>query len=367
MSRPVVVTLPITPRHTPGLGLMLIPLVMDIIRQQMDGTGVLALNVNGSKLGSVNVEPHVLGYLKVCQQVGIVPNVVWRDDQQENVYWINQFFKQLTDAGLIFRAKRAVKRCPCRIVETLANAENFSDARKLYHWTGNVCLCKICQLPVYEESDDVYLFRLPKPKKGFVVTPEFTQGEIANLASRFTGAELLISRTRQSAIPLWVGRERIFLDPDFTWQLYLPILWHCGHRPTVMIGSQKNLFGCYLAMLLLEILVGDQVNLVIPAYCQTKSPADATIMGRFLEWNRSTVRLFLAAHVAYHVKDTRFDVSLLRNIQNLSLILGGQVATSSGARSLEQSLSRSSARQLRQRLLEARRSGVIDSLILELS
>lgn len=367
MANPVVVTLPITPRHTPSLGLMLIPFVMDILGKQMGTTKkVLALNVSGAKLVGANVEPHVCGYLKTCEQIGIVPDIIWRDDQRENVYWISRFFRQLVNDGLIIKAERAIKCCPCRIVETLASADNFSDARKLYYWSGGVCLCKICQLPVQEEVDNVYLLRIPKSTVDFSVTPAFTGVEIANLAGRFAGSELLISRTRDSAIPLWTGREQIFLDPDFAWQLYLPILWQCDCQPSVMVGSQKSLFGCYLAILLLQILIKVRVDLVVPAYCQTINENEDAVISHFREWDRATIRLFLAAHVAYHIKDTRFDVSVLRLIKTLNPSKLGQRIVPAQTLPLGEALNRSSARCLRQLLMKARRSGVVDSLILEL-
>ncbi len=317
MLCPSIVSIPITPRSTPKLGLMLIPFIMDVIGNKMGLDKVLALNVSGSKLFNDNVESCVQEYFQANSGLGIAPDYIWRDDQKENIYWINILFQQLVADGYVFRDERLILRCPCRVVETLALADNISNTRRLYERVGNVVHCKICGGAILQEKDNVYLFQVPDLLIDWHITPVFTKMEIVNLAKKFAGVQLLISRTRPSAIPLWTGKEYIFLDVDFGWQLFLPILSRLGHKPEVFIGSQKNLFGCYLSMLLSYLIDKTTPELIVPGYCVTKTMEDKFITDSFLEWNESSARIFLACHSTFRKKEIGFTASLLPLIKRI--------------------------------------------------
>jgi len=330
MLRSAIVSLPITPRKNPTLGLILIPFLMDVLSKKMGVDRVLALNVNGSKLYGEDIEIHAQGYVQANSNFGIIPHSIWRDDQQENMYWINVFFQQLFADGIITMEDRELLRCPCRAVETLALAENRSETRRLYEKKEGLSHCKICGGIVTNEIDSVYLFRVPSIPVNWHVFPEFTKKEILHTMKRFTGTQLLISRTRPSALPLWTGQEHIFLDVDFAWQLCLPILRRFGYQPVVLVGSQKNLFGCYLTMLLLYLIDKTTVELVVPAYCKTAKEEGGSKLMDFPNWNKSHARLFLAAHCTFHKKEVSFDPSLLKSIARMPPTSAMQAVQSRG-------------------------------------
>jgi len=320
MCQPAIVTLPITPRKSPKIGLMFIPFIMDVLGKKIGIKKMLGLNVNGAKLFDQDIEDNVCGYINVNSWLGIVPDKIWRDDQKENIYWINTFFQQLQNNGYIIRDNRLILRCSCKAVEMLAVADNISLRKRLYEKVSNIIHCKICKTPVVEMVDNVYLFKIKhfQPSVGSVI-PNFTYREVCNLSKRFAGVEFLISRSRPSAMKLWMGKEYIFLDPDFGWQLYLPLIRRYGFDPCILIGSQENLFGCYLMILLQWIIDKKESTLIVPGYCKTKSKSDELITSKFQEWDRNTVRLYLASHVTFRKKEMTIDTSLMYLINKVIL------------------------------------------------
>ncbi len=308
-----IVSLPITPRQAPKLGLMLVPYIGDVISKKMGISHVLGLNVNGLKLDPNDIESNVSGYLSANAKFGITPEFVWRDDQQENVYWIGVFFSRLEAEGFIVKEARELLRCPCGVVETLVSANNISGVRRLYETNGGEMVCRVCGGSLVKEVAEVYLFNIPSvPINDWHITPEFTKREMVNMAERFTGLGLLVSRTRDSAIPLWTGKEHIFLDADFGWQMYLPILSRFGYQPVALIGGQKNLLGCYLAMVLSYLIDKTVPELVVPAYCKIANERDGVELNAFGSWDRSRARLFMASHCTFQKKEVNFDLTLLR-------------------------------------------------------
>ncbi|HET8574672.1 MAG TPA: hypothetical protein VFM02_00680 [Candidatus Paceibacterota bacterium] len=311
MKQKAIVTLPITPRENPKLGLMFIPFIMDVLSKRIGIEQVLGLNVHGLKLIDKNAEEQVLGYIKEIVNLGITPDFIWRDDQNENVYWINKFFRKLVANGYIIKDNRLIMCCPCKAVETLSSAGNASPKKRLYDDKVTYMRCKVCRGIVTQELKAVYLFKIPRFQlSSNLIFPNFLQKEISNTAKKFAGVELLISRSRPSAISLWTGKEHIFLDVDFGWQLYLPMLRRYGYDPVVLIGSQENLFGCYLALLLLHLVDTRTTALVVPAYCREKQ-TDNAVLNSFKNWDKNITRLFLASHITFRRKETYWDSSLI--------------------------------------------------------
>mgnify|MGYP001561961177 CR=1 FL=1 len=366
MYQQAIVTLPITPRTSPKLGLMFIPFIMDILGKKIGTKRVLGLNVSGSKLFGQDVEKHAQGYINTNSWLGIIPDNVWRDDQKENIYWINMFFQQLQADGYVVKDNRAVLRCPCRVVEMLATADNMSRKKRLYEDVLGVMYCKICKSPVIKEIDTVYLFKIPhfQPIPGSII-PSFTHKEVLNLAERFSGTELLISRSRPSAISLWTGKTHVFLDVDFGWQLYLPILRRYGFDPFVLVGSQENLFGCYLMLLLQHLIDNESSTLVVPGYCRTKHLKDEAIMKTFQEWNHNAVRLYLASHVTFRKKELVMDTSLI-SLTNQVAQYGIRSKLQSPQQSLLESLDAFEGYVIRQLIVAARRSGEVPEQLAEI-
>lgn len=346
----------------PKLGLMLVPYIVDVLSKKMEISRVLALNVNGLKLDTNNIGDHVSGYIFANSQLGITPDFVWRDDQQENVYWIRVFFHQLEAEGYIRKELREILRCPCGVVETLSSADNISDTRKLYDTVDGNARCRICKKSLIKEIVNVYLFKIPRVPINRYISPEFTRREIHNMSERFSGLSLLISRTRDTAISLWTGKEHIYLDADFGWQMYLPILCRFGYQPVALIGSQKNLFGCYLAMVLSFLIDKTMPGLIVPAYCKVNSSKDVYQLDSFADWGQSVTRLYLASHCTFQKKEVVFDTSSIRLVSYVVRRMG-LVSGPAKRLSLSEAVSACEGKNIRKALFEKRANRTIDESI----
>lgn len=219
-----VVTLPITPIDNPSIGLMVIPFLMDALSKRMGIDSLLALNVNGAKLYNDSIEKNVNGYLSSIKKMGIFCNFIWKDDQGENIFWINKFFNQLRKEKYIIQERTIIMKCECGLVESIAEAENLFLSRRVYSTKENKKYCKVCETEIVESEELAYLFKFPNIISVKNIYPEFYKKELLIMSKRFSGYKFLISRSRSSALAIWSGDKNIYLDIDFVWQMYLPTI-----------------------------------------------------------------------------------------------------------------------------------------------
>jgi hypothetical protein len=257
------------------------------------------------------------------EDLGIMPDFVWKDDQGENIFWVNKFFHLLKSQGYILKEKADIMRCACGIVESLAKAENISSSRRLYRKEYNKNYCKFCNDEVVVSSESVYFFRFPDLRKSVAVFPEIYEKELANLIKKFSGFKFLISRRRKSALAIWTGEENIFLDVDFIWQMFLPLLCQYGYRPEFLVGGTKNLMACCFAMVMLKLISDQEIKIIIPPYYlaprrQQLKGEKYLIKALFERYDTKTVRLFLATAMNWKRKESVLDFNLLNLISKMS-------------------------------------------------
>lgn len=322
--RECITTLPITPIDRPSIGLNVTPFLMDAFSKRLSKKAVLSLNANGAKLYNQDTEKHVSGYLSSLDALGITPNFVWRDDQEENIVsWINLFFDQLQKSGYISREIASIIKCECGAVESLTEAENLSPSRTLCIIDKGKTYCRLCNSEVKEFWESVYLFNFPASIEIKRVFPSFYIREIEAMISKFKDYKFLISRSRSSALALWIGEGNIFLDVDFVWQMFLPILRRCGYEPTILIGGNKNLMACCFCMIMSQLIDQKDIFLIIPPYYlapNRKSLKSEQYLSDNLvsEYGQKSVRLLLATALNWTRKESILDLNLIKLISKMA-------------------------------------------------
>jgi len=327
-SRECITTLPITPMDRPSIGLNVTSFLMDAFGKRLGRKTVLSLNANGAKLYNQDIEKHVSGYLSSLDILGITPDFIWRDDQDENVSWINLFFNQLREKGYISQEIASVIKCECGAVESLAKAENISPSRTLCFVNKGKTYCRLCNSEVREFRELVYLFNFPASIGLKKIFPSFYIKEIEAMILKFKDYKFLISRSRPSALALWTGEGNIFLDVDFVWQMFLPILRRCGYEPTILIGGNKNLMACCFSMTMSHLIDQKDISLIIPPYYLApgrKSLKREQYLSDKLvsEYDQKSVRLLLATAINWTKKESVLDLSLIKLISKMSYRIYG--------------------------------------------
>ena len=327
-SRECITTLPITPMDRPSAGLNVVPFLMDAFGKRLGKKTVLSLNTNGVKFYNQDTEKHVSGYLSSLDILGITPDFIWRDDQEENVSWINLFFSQLQESGYISREMASIIKCECGAVESLAEAENISPSRALYVVDKGKTYCRLCNSEVRESRESAYLFNFPMSIGLKKIFPSPYIREIEAMILKFKDYKFLISRSRPSAFALWTGEGNIFLDVDFVWQMFLPILRRCGYEPTILIGGNKNLMACCFSMTMSYLIDQRDVSLIIPPYYL--APGRKSLKGEqclsdnlVSEYGQKSVRLLLATAINWTKKESVLDLNLIKLISKMAYRIYG--------------------------------------------
>lgn len=318
-----ITTLPITPIDRPNIGLNVTPFLMDAFGKRLGKETVLSLNANGAKLYNQDAEKHVSGYLSSLNVFGITPDFIWRDDQKENISWINLFFGQLQEGGYISKETASIIKCECGAVESLAEAENISSSRALCVIDKGKTYCRLCNSEVRESRESVYLFNFPASIGLKNIFPPFYIKEIESMILKFKNYKFLISRSRPSALSLWTDEGNIFLDVDFVWQMFLPILRRRGYEPAILIGGSKNLMACCFSMIMFRLIDQRDISLIIPPYFL--APGRKLLKGEqylsdnlISEYGQKSVRLLLATAINWTKKKSVLDLSLIRLISKMA-------------------------------------------------
>lgn len=204
-----ITTLPISPIANPNIGLIVLPFLMDVLGKKMNLNKVLSFNVKGEKLYNKQIEDNFPDYLLLCKNLGIHPDFLWRDDQEENIFWVNNFFHQLRKNGYVVKEKTDIMKCLCGAVESLSNAENLSPRRRIYRDENGRKYCNLCNSEIINSRESVFLFCFPSFGK-IKIFPEFYAKELSKIAEKFSGFKFLISRSRPSALALQIDGEKFF-------------------------------------------------------------------------------------------------------------------------------------------------------------
>jgi len=307
---------------SPGIGLMISPFVMDALGKKMGLDKVLSLNIKGAKLYNKETGMHLSGYISSCKDISIYPDFVWRDDQEENLFWINKLFHRLKKDGRIIKESAEIMRCSCGAVESLSGAENLLLSRRVYRNEGNKKYCNLCNSEIRNSRESVYLFCFPS--FGEIKTfPKFYSKDLMKMTEKFAGFKFLVSRLRPSSLILQNGKEKIFLDVDFAWQMFLPLLRRLGYNPSFLIGSAKNIMACCFAAMMLKLIDGEEVNVIIPPYYL--APRKGNLKGNeyalsslLQQYDVKTMRLLLSTAMNWNGKESVLDIGLANLISKMA-------------------------------------------------
>jgi len=318
-----VTTLPITPVGRPNLGVVLAPFLADVFSKKLEIDNILALNLNGLKFSNENYEDRVSGYLSALRGLDIVPSCTWKDNEEENIPWINIIFNKLREENYISKELKSIIRCKCGAVESLTEAENISPSRALYASDKNRRYCKLCKTELREFHEFVYLFKPPAALMPREIFPYFYAKEMEAICFKFNHCKFLISRSRPSAFSLAFKDEEIFLDVDFVWQMFLPLLRRRGYKPEILIGGNKNLMACYFSIIMSQIVDQEDVFLVIPPYYlgprRTSLKDEQYLSENLLSgYDSKSLRLLLATALNWRKKESIVDFELMNFISKMS-------------------------------------------------
>lgn len=262
-----VVTLPITPTANPSFGMIASVIVSDIVARNLGLKLVLALGVQGMRISAHELESVVNAFLSHLRGVGVRPDFILRGDSRVISGLIEKILISLLRQQRITMVEANILVCPCGAVEKLADVTEPYEKRRLYKTVNNEMYCKVCNGPVQKKHEEVYLFRLSEQISGIQLFPEFYRNEVGEQVRNANGSRILVSRTRNSSVPMQIGKKTILFDPDFIWQTYLTTLPSVGLDPSILIGSNHRFRAVVLSRAVQETCFPQSLlNVVVPPY-----------------------------------------------------------------------------------------------------
>lgn len=301
----IVVTFPIGVRSSKVKnGLLLTPLVSQIIAKNMDADFMLVLNSMDSYIAGR--EEYVEPFMQACSDMNISPDIVYVDDQHKDE--LTKYVNELLDLGIVKPEHRKIKLCDCGKVQLLENAPTQPEAR-LYH-INNVGeeICSSCNTKLKSVERDVLVYHAPK-NLGIppISYPQNSVPRVKNLWDTISGMEYLFSRERETGIKISRDDKIYNVDVDSCWLQYLSAI---KHKNIIMVGSNHVVWHLCMAASYLKAKNDNRnIQMVFTPYIRGDEPDNSK---SFISMRKA---LWFASHITWQRLETKWNPSVSNILQ----------------------------------------------------
>lgn len=261
----VISHLPMSPRLNPELGYWNIHCQAKIASNLTNRPYVLSTNLLGEKPNKTTDLSSTKSFL---DNLGITPELVWRDDTDESLHFVSSIISRGINEGWIRCQEEEIFICQCGKTEFLNREENLArrQARSTYDVDGEAVKCKVCKKRAVLKRRPCLLIRLPESFdfSGIDFYPEYAKKEVEQFVRFFLGKEYLISRSTPRPVLIEVGEKNFWIDVDLCW---IPFFGHLqeAHRMKIEIlfTGNRTLKQVGLLLLVNELLAARPPSMII--------------------------------------------------------------------------------------------------------
>lgn len=259
MENLMISTMPIKPYNKINPGLMIAPVICDVIGDILKCKKVLALNLLHSYDDkSVDLDK----YLSKIVEFDINYNELIKDINYTDIYLSK--IEQLIYMGFIEIKKGIVLRCDCGKVEIEKKSVINNKNGNLYHWENNKMICSCCNRECKEyEQTNLYM----KVDSNFVndisISPLFLKKELCNLLNRFSEREILISKNRQKDYFININNQRFNIDIDMLWMMFNQVE---ESKNQILIASNHQLYQIFISNYINNIFGEKSIHYIATPY-----------------------------------------------------------------------------------------------------
>ena len=292
-----VVTFPIGVRSAEVKnGLLLTPLISQIIANKIDAEFTLVLNSMDSYV--INREQYVRPFMDACEQMNITPDKVFVDEYNKDT--LLKHVHELVDLGIVREEKRKIKICDCGKVQLLEEAKTQPEARLYKIGDDNTECCVMCHSPLKIIEKDVLVFHAPKnmgeQPQSF---PPNSISRVNYLWKQIENMEYLFSRERETGIKIKLNNKEYNIDVDSCWLQYLSSI---KQKNIIMVASNHVVWHQCLAVAYLKAK-NDQRNIqmVFTPYIRGDEPLNSK---GFISMRKA---IWFASHMTWQRLETKWN------------------------------------------------------------
>lgn len=316
MKEFVSVTIPVEAKaDPPKLGILTSGLLSDYLgRHYRNVSHRVAINV----LDTYRDRDSLLSaMLKAQQKLGVDIVDAWIDSHNRNDLY--DVVNQLIAKGHVRAEQVPVLRCSsdCGKVEMLADVERKARS-KVYEIRDGQMLCRHCHESVTQSEEWALLIRYADNITPPSVYPHILTSEIVRINESLKGRYCLVSRKRDTGLPMTVDGHNFNLDIDFFLMNYLAVVGRAKDG-IILIGSEhvKAMTTQYNAVLQTTLGVENAPKLfsINPFYILGSEETKDFIDGLYIKQPRTNLlRLFVLGSISWS-QDGPWNSSFLKYLR----------------------------------------------------
>lgn len=260
-----VITLPMKPHRKEKIGMIVIPSIADVLAKRIGAKSYLGVNLMDSY---VKRSDFINNYYDLLYQMNIDVDDVWVDTENEIKLFSN--VQKLIDNGFIKEKKIKVLRCPCGVIDMKSGSANDFVTKRSYIMKNNEAYCKECGEKCKDTIEKVLVFNAGNIEFKSNTLPSRIAKDQQEFHKRLKDEDILISRYRDTKVPVIVNGTKYNIDIDFAELTYLSCF---DEKQRVIIGSNHHIYQMYMMQLLQQCLGNNAENLYV-AVPYVRPPVD---------------------------------------------------------------------------------------------
>ena len=325
----MITTLPINPLLKMPLQRMITPFIAWFYGSFATCRSVFSLNLVGEKLGALTAlqrEELPINYRAVCDSFGFAGLEIWTDSDPMYAHYVTECIEYLKRGGFIYESEIPVWLCQCGAVEVVQDSYILPMGAKTYDLnnSGNL-ICKICKNQAIKSNRRCLLLHVPiLDLKTFLIYPFWIRSEIQEIVKKFSGVNLLISRTNRRNPSLVDDASGLAIDTDFFWSFFWRYLVQSQpNEPVILATSHRTVRQAFQSVVLSNMIgqphqgsVSVLINPTLSFLSRSGSVVSLSVDQVAIQTQLELMKWFLALGLNWHTKEALLETSRLYWIEH---------------------------------------------------
>jgi len=304
----VSMTLPAKPQNKTSLGMLIAPVMMELLGNKINSSKIITLN----NLHTYRQEDFKDVYFNDLKQNRISYDRFYIDS--ENTVFLLNVLEELIKNKKIVEKTKKIYHCECGMVDFVSEGICYNNG-KLYKRINGSIICNHCNKEVQTKEDKVLVLPFKKEMLNIdkiKVVPQFLTKELQYFIDTFDGQDILISKQRDTGYCIKYNNTSYNIDIEFIWSQ----LFAMENNNKILYASNHQVYVMFIISLLNASYKNKDLIFVLSPYINNKTKFDN--FDNIIENCRPLVKkLFLIFSLNWKKKDNSWNYGLYKNINKL--------------------------------------------------
>jgi len=303
----VTMSLPAKPQSKTNIGLLIAPIIMEIIGKKTNSKKMITLNTLHSY---ISTQENVGVYLNDLKKTNIKYDCYYEDKKHTDELLL--VLKKLIKSNIINEKEVNIFSCDCGKVEFIENGLCYGDG-KLYSKKGDNLYCDFCNSKVICKKRKALVLKYNKIGENVNVIPSFLSKEMDYFVELFSNQDILISKKRNTGNYILVNNNKYNIDIEFIWSQ----LYGIDNSNKIMIASNHQVYTMFIINMLNRYYNENNILFLLTPYMDNNTKFD-DFEKKFDELCTISKKLFLIYSLNWKKKTCSWNLGTYKKIKKLS-------------------------------------------------